>query len=94
MFLFWCISAETSGKYEDDFEELGSDDDDDEWGSSDTEGVGESVGSSTSSLNTPRRQKISYLKRMAIANRDNTLTLTLRDVHVSRNMKACHNFHA
>jgi hypothetical protein len=71
-----------TGKYEDDFEDLGSDDDD-EYGSSDTDGVGESVGSSTSPLNTPRRQKVSYLKRMAIANRDNTLTLTLRDVHVS-----------
>ena len=54
---------------------------------SDFEGVGDSVSSSTSSLSTPRRQKISYLKRKAAANREvqeNTVTLTLADVHVSR----------
>ena len=49
----------------------------------DSEGVGESVSSSTSSITTPRRQKVSYLKRMAAMNKDNTLTLTLDDVHVS-----------
>ncbi|KAK7112200.1 hypothetical protein V1264_011687 [Littorina saxatilis] len=73
-----------SGKYEDDFEESGSEDYDD---NSDSEGVGDSLSSSTSSLSSARRQKVSYLKRVAAANRDvqeNTLTLTLKDVHKLR----------
>ena len=52
----------------------------------DTEGVGDSVNSSTSSLPTSRPQKISYLKRKAAANREvqeNSLTMTLDGVRVS-----------
>ncbi|KAL8620867.1 hypothetical protein ACOMHN_047038 [Nucella lapillus] len=72
-----------TGKYDDDFE-VGSDDQD---GDSDTDGVGDSLSSSTSSLSTSRRQKVSYLKRLAAANREvqeNTLTLTLDEVHKLR----------
>ncbi|KAK7501363.1 hypothetical protein BaRGS_00007488, partial [Batillaria attramentaria] len=72
-----------SGKYADDFEE---DDSDEKSDASEDDGISESVNSSTSSLSTPRRQKTSYLKRKAAAIREmeNTVMLSLADVHKLR----------
>ncbi|XP_025076001.1 protein KIAA0556 homolog isoform X2 [Pomacea canaliculata] len=67
-----------SGKYEEDFEEINIDEDVD-----DIEDVGNSV-SSSSSLHTPRRQKTSYLKRKVASLRENTMTITVADVHKLR----------
>lgn len=71
-----------SGKYEDDFEDDDSDDNND---ASDDDGISDSVNSSTSSLSTPRH-KVSFLKRKAAAIREmeNTVTLSLADVHKLR----------
>ncbi|XP_005100895.1 katanin-interacting protein isoform X2 [Aplysia californica] len=83
-----------SGKYAEDFDDVSSDDEDDDDDDDDSAEVvhsmsslalDDSVSSSTSSLNTPRRHKTSYLKRVAAAKREeieleNRVAIKMEDV--------------